>query len=448
MLLCSMQLFAATTTISTRIIGGADASDDYPWMVALYKYDQDARSYGFTCGGVLISSRWIATAAHCVYDDDDADGNATAYDASNYSVVIGGSTHYSSTTAAEKAEVDVYTIKNVIINPNYVTSDEDDSTTDYDYDIALLELDSSYYQPGPAIATSDRFDEIEEGNYLTVIGYGVMDSSDDASAEEAIPTTLQEAQLPFVPTSECDWNDYGLMSDNMFCAGYDSDEVNIDSCSGDSGGPVFKTIDGELTLVGLVSWGTTTCSEIPGVYTNVSNLRSWILENIDGFQVVEEGTASYNSDSETFTSGLISVYHYGSNDDTDDSFEIGDLSFDDDDYLDTFGVSNGCSGGYLYSDGSCTIDFDLVDLIDEDSEFDATLSITPSTSVGVKTYNLDFEADLTSDNDLTYTSSDSDDSSSSSSGGSLGFNWLLMLAFLCWWRAGFNLAWIKPLSAK
>lgn len=443
MLLCSMQLFAATTTISTRIIGGTDASDDYPWMVALYY------SESFSCGGVLISSRWIATAAHCVYKNNDADGNATAYDASNYSVVIGGSSHYSSTTAAKKAGVDVYTIKNVIINPNYITSDEDDSTTDYDYDIALLELDSSYYQPGPAIATIDRFSEIEEGDYLTVIGYGVMDSSDDASAEEAIPTTLQEAQLPFVPTSECYWNDYDLMSDNMFCAGYDSDEVNIDSCSGDSGGPVFKTIDGELTLVGLVSWGATTCSDTPGVYTKISNLRSWVMENIDGFQVVEEGTASYNSDSEAFTSGLISVYHYGSNDDTDDTLTIGDLLFDNDNYLDTLSVSDGCSNNEVTSsDGSCAIDFDLLDIIDEDSEFDATLSITPSTSVGVKTYYLNFEANLTTDDDSTYTSSDSDDSSSSSSGGSLGSNWLLMLAFLCWWRAGFNLAWIKPLSTK
>jgi len=424
-----MQVFAETTA-STRIVGGDDAEDDYPWMVALYY------SGNFTCGGVLISSKWLATAAHCVYDTDDVDGNAIAYDASNFSVVIGESTHYSTTSAATSAGVSVYTINSVVINPNYVTSDDDDSTTDYDYDISLLELDSSYYEPGPAIATASRFSEIEEGDYLTVIGYGLMDSSEEASAEEAIPTTLQEAELPFVPTDECYWNDYGLMSDNMFCAGYDSDDVNIDSCSGDSGGPVFKTIDGELTLVGLVSWGTTTCSEIPGVYTNISNLRSWILENIDGFQVVEEGTASYNSDSDTFTSGLISVYHYGSNDDTDETLTIGELTFDDDSYADTFSLSDGCSENELASsDSSCNIDFDLLDALDEDTEFDATLSVTPSASAAVQTYNLDFEANLTNDDDSTYTSSsNSSDSSSSSSGGSLSFSFLLILVLLSYWR--------------
>ena len=426
MLLFSMQVFAETTA-STRIVGGDDAEDDYPWMVALYY------SGNFTCGGVLISSKWLATAAHCVYDTDDVDGNAIAYDASNFSVVIGESTHYSTTSAATSAGVSVYTINSVVINPNYVTSDDDDSTTDYDYDISLLELDSSYYEPGPAIATASRFSEIEEGDYLTVIGYGLMDSSEEASAEEAIPTTLQEAELPFVPTDECYWNDYGLMSDNMFCAGYDSDDVNIDSCSGDSGGPVFKTIDGELTLVGLVSWGTTTCSEIPGVYTNISNLRSWILENIDGFQVVEEGTASYNSDSDTFTSGLISVYHYGSNDDTDETLTIGELTFDDDSYADTFSLSDGCSENELASsDSSCNIDFDLLDALDEDTEFDATLSVTPSASAAVQTYNLDFEANLTNDDDSTYTSSSN--SSDSSSGGSLSFSFLLMLVLLSYWR--------------
>jgi secreted trypsin-like serine protease len=438
MLFCSMQLFAATTTTSTRIVGGTDATDDYPWMVALYN------SGGFTCGGVLISSHYIATAAHCVYEDDDDSGNATAYDASNYSVVIGGSTHYSTTTAAENAGVDVYSLENITINPDY-----DSSTTDYD--IAVLELEESYYQPGPAIATADRFSEIEEGDYLTVIGYGYT-SGDETSDD--IPSTLQEAEIPLVATDDCFWEtapDYDV-TDNMFCAGYTGSDVDIDSCSGDSGGPVFKTIDGELTLVGVVSWGSSTCSDYPGVYTKISNLRSWIMENIDGFQVVEEGTASYNSDSETFTSGLISVYHYGSNDDTDDSFEIGDLSFDDDDYLDILSMSDGCSNNELASiDGSCAIDFDLLDVIDEDSEFDATLSVTPSTSAGVKTYNLNFEANLTTDDDSTYTSNDSDDSSSSSSsssGGSFGFYWLLMLALLCWWRAGFNLAWIKSVSVK
>jgi len=112
---------------------------------------------------------------------------------------------------------------------------------------------------------------------------------------------------------------------------------------------------------------------------------------------------------------------------------IGELTFDDDSYADTFSLSDGCSENELASsDSSCNIDFDLLDALDEDTEFDATLSITPSASAAVQTYNLDFEANLTNDDDSTYTSSSN--SSDSSSGGSLSFSFLLMLVLLSYWR--------------
>ncbi|MGB5444042.1 MAG: serine protease [Psychromonas sp.] len=401
----------------TYIVGGDDIEREYPWMVALYK------SGNFICGGVLISSHWIATAAHCVYEDDDADGNATSYDASNYSVVIGESTHYSTTTAAESAGATVYDISSVIINTSY------DSNT-YDYDIAVIELDTPYYQPGPAIATAVRFDSIEEGDLLTVIGYGIMSTDVNASAKETIPTTLQTAELPFIPTNQCYWENASDtdVTDNMFCAGYEDSETDIDSCSGDSGGPVFTTIDGELTLVGLVSWGSPTCSDSPGVYTNVSNLRSWILANIDGFQVVEEGTTGYDSDAETFTSGLISVYQYGS--DIDSYLDIGSLSFDDADYNDTLSVSDNCSSTYLNAvangEANCTIAFDLHNLIDEDLLFGATLQVKSNSSDN----SSEDSSDDSSDDSSVDSSDDSSDDSSSSSGGSFGFISLFLLGLL------------------
>ncbi|WP_413692259.1 serine protease [Psychromonas sp. KJ10-2] len=380
-------------TPTTYIVGGDDAEREYPWMVALYS------SGNFICGGVLISSNWIATAAHCVYDTDDSDGNATANDASTFSVVIGESTHYSTTTDAEVADVTVYDLSDVIIQPNY----DDES---YDYDIALLQLESAYYQAGPALPLASQFNAIEEDDLLTLIGYGKMSGDEEATPEEYIPTTLQEAELPFIPTNQCSWG--SLVTDNMFCAGYSAYEnIDIDSCSGDSGGPLFTDIDGQLTLVGLVSWGSSTCADAPGVYTNVSNLRTWVLENIDGIQVVEEGTAVYDADSETFTSGLLSVYQYG--DDLETYSDIGELSFDDESYSDTITLSDACSESFLYSTeeyiASCEIEFDLNDAIITDSVFTAELLV-----------NDDSDADVadTSDDTMDDTADDSSDSSDDS----------------------------------
>lgn len=58
-----------------------------------------------------------------------------------------------------------------------------------------------------------------------------------------------------------------------------------DSCTGDSGGPIFQSIDGTRKQVGIVSWGSS-CggSTTPGVYVDLANaeIAAWVVQNAGG----------------------------------------------------------------------------------------------------------------------------------------------------------------------
>lgn len=52
---------------------------------------------------------------------------------------------------------------------------------------------------------------------------------------------------------------------------------NSDACQGDSGGPLFVADrSGVSTLVGVISFGVSCGSHLPGVYTRVAAYTEWI----------------------------------------------------------------------------------------------------------------------------------------------------------------------------
>lgn len=231
-----------------RIIGGDNAAiSDFPWQVCFLPGD-------YLCGGSILSEKWIITAAHCTFDNNDED-----IDVAEMKVVVGTSTPFK--IGAGKT----YKIKNFYRLEDYDINEEL-------YDLALLEIEGSIDLTNVSSIELISSEDIEKGALDPgvlgwVSGWGVT-----SIRNSSISTTLQKVQLPVV-SSEAASLVWGNIDESFLMAGYRFG--NKDACRGDSGGPFIVEVDGEYKLAGVVSWGATDCNSY-GAYTRVSTYETWI----------------------------------------------------------------------------------------------------------------------------------------------------------------------------
>ena len=145
-----------------------------------------------------------------------------------------------------------------------------------DYDVALLRIPTDENEelpedqnvaclPGPGQPLPPV------GTKCTIIGWGKEKNSDVMGTD-----ILHEAEIPIVSKTQClnVYEDY-YITDNMFCAGYKGGR--IDSCAGDSGGPLLCEQDGRWTVYGVTSFGEGCGREGKfGIYAQVPNFVQWI----------------------------------------------------------------------------------------------------------------------------------------------------------------------------
>jgi trypsin len=221
----------------------------YSFLVTLNRKGFAAYAGQF-CGGSLIGSRTVLTAAHC----------CEGFAASSIEVLTGWH------NLGNDNEGTRHDVSSVNMYSGY------DSRT-LDGDICKLTLSSaSSASPVPYDTGSTH---LSAGTTLTVAGWGNTNAFGSSYPERA-----QEVDVPYVTNAECD-RAYGSITDGMLCAGFTNG--GKDACQGDSGGPIF-TRSG--VLVGVVSWGYG-CAQAgyPGVYARTSAFASWIGSGVD---VVEE----------------------------------------------------------------------------------------------------------------------------------------------------------------
>jgi secreted trypsin-like serine protease len=247
---------------SIKIVGGYEAQPGaWPWMVGLVYHGTPTVYDGQFCGGTLISSKWVLTAAHCV------EGKST----SEFYALSG--VHNLSADAGTQLGV-----KQIIQHPDY------NSSTD-NYDFALLELTTNAPQTPVGIYSGSPSAGISStltGETATVIGWG--NTSPDGYN---YPERLQQVALPVVSNTTCDASYPGDITTNMLCAGYSYG--GKDSCQGDSGGPLVLFIAGQWVHSGVVSWGYG-CAQpgYYGVYARTTEAIDFIKEYVPDVSLYPE----------------------------------------------------------------------------------------------------------------------------------------------------------------
>ncbi|XP_049341919.1 chymotrypsin-like elastase family member 2A [Astyanax mexicanus] len=234
----------------SRVVGGEDVkANSWPWQASLQYLS--GSSYYHTCGGTLIASQWVLTAAHCI-------GSRT------YRVYLG---KHSLNAANEQGSVAIAPAK-IIVHEQW-------DSYRIRNDIALIKLQTPVqFSDTISPACLPPSGQVLPNNYpCYVTGWGRLWTGGP------LADNLQQALLPVVDHATCTkpdwWGD--LVTTQMVCAGGDG---QLASCNGDSGGPLnCQRADGTWDVDGIVSFGSSLgCNypKKPSVFTRVASYIDWI----------------------------------------------------------------------------------------------------------------------------------------------------------------------------
>uniref|UniRef100_F6RN27 Kallikrein related peptidase 14 n=1 Tax=Monodelphis domestica TaxID=13616 RepID=F6RN27_MONDO len=223
-----------------KIIGGYTCiPHSQPWQAALFA------SRKFHCGGVLLSNRWVLTAAHCGHW--------------NLRVALG-----KHNLQRLEPSQQMLRVNRQVVYPRY-------NQRTNDHDLMLLHLERPVKLTREIQPIQVARNCASPGTSCLVSGWGTI-----SSPHVRYPSTLQCVNIDILSDERCRNSYPGAITRGMVCAGDQKGEK--DSCQGDSGGPLVCN----GALQGLVSWGSEQCAQAkyPGVYTNLCRYWTWIQNEV------------------------------------------------------------------------------------------------------------------------------------------------------------------------
>ncbi|XP_076619641.1 chymotrypsin-2-like [Colletes latitarsis] len=218
----------------TQIVGGKDAPvGGFPYQVSL------RQNNNHFCGGSILNSRYILTAAHCVVGQSP-----------NKVTVHAGTNRLSEAGTVYKAQK--------------ILSHSGFNSMLLINDVAVILVDRaiSFNEKVKPIQLASK--DVPEGSSCILSGWGRLQAGGN------LPNNLQYIDLRVEAQTKCKQNHWNLRESHI-CT---FTKYGEGACNGDSGSPLVAN----GVQIGIVSFGRPCGIGSPDVYTRVTSFLSWIKQ--------------------------------------------------------------------------------------------------------------------------------------------------------------------------
>lgn len=260
--------------IEKRIVGGKESRQNaWKSIASLQKRgpldEYNRRTWNHHCGGTLLNSRWVLTAAHCLSDENSLILPNDHYGNSLWEVALG---EHDLRTGENNFEAERYRrIEKLFNHPLY--SEHSDGRTSMPHDIGLIKLERPVNETDYIKYANLASKNSDLGEQCILVGWG-------STTDEYGPASPILKQIT-TDIATCRGR-YGRKEFETICVrgGMYFKKltprewyITVESaCNGDSGGPMYCGKDFDI-MAGVLSGGGCAGSS---AYTKVTSYLTWI----------------------------------------------------------------------------------------------------------------------------------------------------------------------------
>jgi MYXO-CTERM domain-containing protein len=247
--------------VASPIFGGTAATKDEIFStVALRRLGYD----DYICTGTLIAPSVVVTAAHCVVDQDTKTAQITNEYAPMEMTVVAGA--LDARTATENQR---FSVTKIVRHPKFkgsLTVGLDGLGEDNDIAILLLQQPVTSLPYVPVLSLDQFKSNLSQGMLVTITGYGFHDAATTVDGQ------LYLTKTPYQRSNAAE----------LVVGAQDSPKI----CTGDSGGPIYITVEGTLYDTGVASRDALKtdieCGSGEARYALLPAYEMWLRDNTAG----------------------------------------------------------------------------------------------------------------------------------------------------------------------